>query len=82
MKTKLLHLFTLCFIALIGFSQSQQQIWYLNNQSIDFRVFPPVLNAGLPGSTGASIFESRNGVHNQNGDLLFFVVDGNQNKNA
>jgi len=65
MKTKLSFLFTLCFAVLIGFSQQpQQQIWYLNNQSVDFRVFPPVLNSGLPGYTAASIYESRNGVHN------------------
>jgi len=77
MKTKLLHLFTFFLIALIGFSQQpQQQIWYLNNLSVDFRVFPPLLNQGLPGNTNvttSTINSARNGAHNKNGELLFYV---------
>jgi len=76
MRTKLLFLFTLCFIALIGLSQPQQQTWYLDNQSIDFRGANPILTQGLIGNVNVaqpSVYHSKNGVHNQNGDLLFYV---------
>lgn len=78
MKKKLLSLLIISVLTLNGFAQQpQQQIWYLKNQSIDFRGATPVLTQGLigypttsPPPSGASI----NGVHNQNGDLLFYVT--------
>ena len=58
--------------------QPQQKIWYLDNQYIDFRGATPVLVNGLPGNQHLSNVPygaSRNGVHDQNGGLLFYVAD-------
>ena len=73
MKKQLLIFAFVLINASIMAQQPQQQIWYLDNQSIDFRTYPPIITQGLPGGGIASIYESRNGVHNQNGDLLFYM---------
>jgi len=70
------------FFAIILISMSitaqlpQQQIMYMDNQAIDYRGATPVLINGLPGYPTYSNNEtSRNGVHDQNGNLLFYIVD-------
>ena len=65
----------------------QQQIMYLENQAIDYRGTTPTLINGLPGfpgfPTSSNSNASRNGVHDQNGDLMFYLVDNDIiNKNG
>ena len=73
MTKKLQYILSVCLMTFSLLAQAQQQVWYLNNQSVDFRSGLPLVTQGLPGSPGASIYESRNGVHDQNGDLLFYL---------
>lgn len=76
MKTKILY-FILSLISLSLYSQQpQQQVWYLQNQSVDFRGTSPTLNQVLNGFPTTSFIpgSSVNGVHNSVGDLLFYVA--------
>jgi hypothetical protein len=52
----------------------QQKRWILNNQSIDFTVDPPLVVSGLPQFPGIGISDGpANGVHDAQGNLLFYV---------
>ena len=74
-KVNLFFAFILISVSLAA-QLPQQQIMYMDNQAIDFRGATPVLINGLSGypfSTNNTT--SRNGVHDQNGNLLFYIVD-------
>jgi hypothetical protein len=52
----------------------QQKRWVIRNQSIDFTVDPPIVVSGLPQFTGIGISDGpANGVHDAQGNLLFYV---------
>lgn len=51
----------------------QQKRWVLNNQSIDFTVDPPVVVTGLPQFAVSNGEGPTNGIHDSQGNLLFYV---------
>ena len=51
----------------------QQKRWVLNNQSIDFTVDPPVVISGLPQFSVSNEEGPANGIHDSQGNLLFYV---------
>jgi hypothetical protein len=76
MKKKFyLSLFSLLFMGSILTAQNiQQKRWVIRNQSIDFTVDPPIVVSGLPQFPGIGISDGpANGVHDAQGNLLFYV---------
>ena len=70
MKNLKLILFCLLVFHLKVSAQNQQRVWHMNGQSIDFTVANPQFS---PISGGGGWAQAFNGVHDSNGNTIFYL---------